>query len=444
MSQAHEAARDALLALQAEATPAQEMPFVARLRAEARDAFAAQGLPTTRWEEWRYTSLARLVESRFALEGEDTATPSREEAESVAFPVFACGLFVFVNGQFAPSLSRPATAGGPVRVESLARVLTESPETLEPWLGQLASSKEHPFVALATSFLSDGAVVTVPRSADSQTPIHLVFLTTGDEPHLCQPRVLIRAERGSRALVIQDFVSISKQGGHLRNAVSEVFLEDDADLGLVTLQRGHPRSFLTTGLFARQERNSRFASHVVTLGGQLVRNELQVTLAGEGAECRLDGLFVAGDGEVIDNHTLVDHAVPHCTSAELYKGILDGDGKGVFRGRVVVRPDAQKTAADQSNPNLLLSDGAEIDTKPQLEIYADDVRCSHGSAIGRLDEDALFYLRARGLGEEEARRLLVSGFAAEVLRGLPDEALSSTLMEELRKRLGRREPGARA
>ncbi len=202
------------------------------------------------------------------------------------------------------------------------------------------------------------------------------------------------------------------------------------------LQRENERHHHVSNLFCQQERDSRLSTHTLTLGGRLVRNDLAAVLAGEGAEARLDGLFVGAGEQLIDNHTLVDHAVPHCTSDELYKGILGGRSRGVFRGRVVVRPDAQQTDARQSNPNLLLADGAGIDTKPQLEIHADDVRCSHGSSIGRLDPDALFYLRARGIDESAALDMLTRGFAAEVLNRLRSSALSSALGEILLEQLG--------
>ena len=223
--------------------------------------------------------------------------------------------------------------------------------------------------------------------------------------------------------------------GSVTNAVTEVRVGANASVDLVLLQREGNESQLFTSTQVRQERGSRFASHALTIGGALVRNDLAATLEGEGAECSLRGLFVGEGTRHVDNHTLVDHAVPHCNSAELYKGILDDQSRGVFRGRVLVRKDAQKTAALQSNPNLLLSDKAEIDTKPQLEIYADDVRCNHGSAIGCLDNEALFYLRARGIGEREARKLLTQGFAFEITGALPkpelSEAVRSLLFGEL-------------
>jgi Fe-S cluster assembly protein SufD len=226
--------------------------------------------------------------------------------------------------------------------------------------------------------------------------------------------------------VVQDHVSLGG-GAALTNAVTELHVGPGAHLEHVLLQREGGAAFHVSNTAAQLERDARLATHVVSLGGRLVRNDLTVTLAGEGAEARLSGLFLVGGERLVDNHTFVDHAVPHGTSRQLYKGVLGGRSRGVFRGRVLVRPDAQHTDAKQSNPNLLLSDGAEIDGKPQLEIHADDVKCSHGSAIGRVDESALFYLRARGIDEAAARALLVRGFAAEVLAALPEPSLAEAL-----------------
>jgi Fe-S cluster assembly protein SufD len=225
------------------------------------------------------------------------------------------------------------------------------------------------------------------------------------------------------------------RGAHFTNAISEVEVGANAHVELTLVQRENDDTFHASNTAVRLARDARFTSRVITLGGRLTRNDLAVLLAGEGAECALDGLYLGTGERVVDNHSLVDHAVPHGTSRQIYKGVLAGSSQGVFRGRVIVRPGAQKTNASQSNPNLLLADGAEIDSKPQLEIYADDVKCSHGTAIGRLDENALFYLRSRGLDEREARALLTQGFAAQVLNALPSEALRDALSAEFAQRI---------
>ncbi len=319
-------------------------------------------------------------------------------------------------------------------MESLAELRREDDARLAAELGQRVDAKQHSLAALNEAYGEDGAVLFVPRGADLHQPVHLAFVSTGSRPAASHPRVLVVAGEGSRATVIQDHVSIDG-GVHFTNAVTELSVGANASLRHVLLQREEPGTFHVSNLGARVERSGRLSTHTLTLGGRLVRNDLAVLLADEGAECGLDGLFLGTDDQLVDNHTLVDHAMPHGTSRELYKGILGGRSRGVFRGRVVVRPDAQKTAATQSNPNLLLADGAEVDTKPQLEIHADDVKCSHGSTIGQLDPDALFYLRSRGIGHRQALDLLTRGFAAEILERLEVPALGDAVGELLLARL---------
>jgi Fe-S cluster assembly protein SufD len=405
-----------------------------KLREEGRNQFASLGLPTTRLEEWRYTNVSRIAATDFRLASRQHGPISREMVEESSFPVFACSLFVFVNGHFQPEFSTSEILSGELRVDSLARLRCEEPGVLERHLGRYVDQKLHAFAALNTAFLDDGAVVTIPRGARLENPVHLVFISNGETATFSQPRVLVVAEEHSRAVVIQDHVSVG-EGVRFTNSVSEVVTRAGADLDLVILQRENDTTHHVSNLASRQERDSRLRTHTVTLGGDLVRNDLGAVLAEEGAECTLNGVFLGRGSQLVDNHTLVDHAVPHGSSRELYKGILCGKSKGVFRGRIVVRPDAQKTDAEQSNPNLLVADGAEINTKPQLEIYADDVRCSHGSAIGRLDADALFYLRSRGIDEQRARLVLTRGFAVEVLEQLPSPALRDATLELLEERL---------
>jgi Fe-S cluster assembly protein SufD len=330
-----------------------------------------------------------------------------------------------------------------VRTASLAELLAREPERLEAELGHEVDPKLHPFAALNAAFLDDGAVLFVPDGARLDQPVHVVFASSGARAdRVRHPRVLVVAGRESRADVIVDHVDLAPARG-FTNAVVEVRVAQGAELGLVLVQREADATFHVSNLAARVERDAHLSAHTVTLGGALVRNDATVLLAEQGASCRLHGLF-AGEGEqLLDHHTLIDHAVPHGTSRQLCKGILGGSARGVFRGRVIVRPDARKTDAEQSNPNLLLSAAAEVASQPQLEIHADDVKCRHGSSIGRLDEDALFYLRARGLDEAEARDLLTRGFAAEVLDALPVPALGTALATLLAARLGRVTPGAR-
>lgn len=419
MNDVRQSATARFLAQAAEHTPP---PAFAELRREAIAAFAAQGLPTTKQEEWRSTNVAPLAGIEWAAP-KQPLSPSRRAIEDVATPIFACGLEVFVDGHHHPELH-----GSPGASEVTALGATP---VLPALLGCLADAKAHPFVALNGALTSDGAHVHV-HGGDPRA-VHLVF-AQGTEDAASYPRVVIDTEPGSRGTIILDHVSLSGVR-HFTNSVVEVEVSENASLDLVILQRAGDATFHVGHVAGRVERDGRLRTHTITLGGRFVRNDLQIILAGEGAECVMNGLYLGRGEGLIDNHTWVDHAVPHCTSNELYKGVLAERSRGVFRGRVVVRPDAQKSDAKQSNPNLLLSDGAEIDSKPQLEIYADDVKCSHGATIGRLDPEALFYLRSRGIQELDARALLTRGFAAEVLSALPEpslaEALSSLFVERL-------------
>ncbi len=399
---------------------------ITSLRETGRAAFAERGLPHTRLEEWRYTNLAPLSGLSLEPPSEDGRI-DRSLLESLATPVFACGLAVFINGR-----PQEALGGLPAGDVSLTSLRDADPGTA----GRLVDVKQHPLAALSAATTEDGIVVQIPAGVALEHPVHLVFVSSSpDAPSVSSPRVVIEAGAGSRAVVIQDHVSVAGGHAHFTNAVTEVHAGANSDLQLAVIQREDDADIHASNVAVHQERDSRFASHVITLGGRLVRNDLNVVLAGSGAECTMNGLYLGTGDRLIDNHTLVDHAVPHCTSHELYKGVLADDSRGVFRGRVVVRPDAQKTDATQQNPNLLLSDGTEIDTKPQLEIYADDVKCSHGSAIGRIDEEALFYMRARGIGQRDARALLTRGFAAEILATLPGEALAEALTADFVARM---------
>jgi len=406
----------------AQAREQEPTPAFSELRREGIAAFSEHGLPDTKQEEWRYTNVRPLAGIEWAALHEPLS-PSRNAIEGVATPIFACGLEVFVDGHHHPELH-----GSPGASEVTALGTASAPPAL---LGQLADAKAHPFVALNGALASDGARVHV--HCEDPRAVHLVF-AQGSEDAASHPRVVIDADPGSRGTIILDHVSLAG-ARHFSNSVVEIEVAENASVDLIILQRAGDASFHVGHVAGRVERNGRLRTHTISLGGRFVRNDLAVVLAGEGAECRMNGLYLGRGAGLIDNHTWVDHAVPHCTSDELYKGVLAESSRGVFRGKVIVRPDAQKTDARQSNSNLLLSDKAEINTKPQLEIYADDVKCSHGATIGRLDAEAIFYLRSRGVAEDDARAMLTRGFAAEVLSSLPEpslaEAMSALFVERL-------------
>jgi len=415
------------------------------LRAARKDAiqrFGEAGFPTTKLEDWRYTNLAPLARTPFELAAPDPARLTRSEIERLSFPVFACSVFVFVNGRFVPELSAPRALSGGIQVGSLAAVLPRLGGLVDEHLGSLARPEGEPLVALNTAFFTDGVFVHVPAGETIEAPIHVVYLSVAQSrPTISHPRTLVVAGPGSRATVIEDFVSLG-EGSALTNAVAEVVLGDGAILEHVTLQREHEDAAHLATLRVRQERDSRYRGHAISLGGSLTRNDVVALLDGTGADCELNGFYVASGAQHVDNHTTIDHARPHGTSREYYKGVLQDRAHGVFAGKIVVRPDAQKTSAQQTNKNLLLSADAEIDSKPQLEIFADDVKCSHGSTIGQIDEDALFYLRARGIELGAARALLMRAFAAEITARIGVAPLRERIDELLLARLTRAQPEA--
>ena len=392
----------------------------ARLRAEGCTRFADLGFPTQKQEEWRATSVAPIVETRFQLAVDGAASVPSAAIDRLGFGASAVRL-VFVNGRYAANLSRNAAVPG-VEVGSLADALERDASALDPHLGRLASSNA-PLVALNSAFLYDGAYVRVAPGVVVERPIHLVFIAApGDEPSMSHPRVLVVAGESSQIGIVESYGSAG-EGVHFTNAVSEVVVGANAVVDHYKVLRENMRALHVATIQASVARAATFGSQNITLGGGLVRNDSNAVLGGEGVDCTLNGLYLVNGRRLVDNHTLIDHAKPHCTSHELYKGILDGRARAVFNGKIIVRPDAQKTDAKQSNKALLLSDDARLNTKPQLEIFADDVKCTHGATVGQLDPDALFYLRVRGLSATRARSVLIHAFASDVLARLKVPAI---------------------
>ena len=386
-----------------------EPAWLSELRRDAFARFTALGFPTTKEEAWRYTSVAPIAKRPFRRASEESARLSRRPLP-VPLPGGEGARFVFVNGRPAPELSRGSFGAGVV--VTLREALRDRPEAVEAHLGRIAGFEKSAFTALNTAFLEDGAFILLPKGTVVEEPVHLVFLSAaGSEPVVSHTRVLVVAEANSQAKIIETYVGDS---AYFTNAVTEIVCGDGAVVEHYKVQREGPLAFHVQTIQAAQERGSRFDSHNLCLGAALARTDINVLFQAEGGECSLNGLFVTAGAQHVDNHTLIDHARPHCTSRELYKGILDGKSRGVFHGKIVVRPDAQKTDAIQTNKNLLLSREALVNSTPALEILADDVKCRHGSTIGQLDASALFYLRARGLGEAEARAMLTYGFAADL------------------------------
>jgi Fe-S cluster assembly protein SufD len=402
------------------------------LRQRGASRFAAVGFPTVRQEEWRFTNVAPVAEAAFRL-AEKTPTNAAELTSRVRIPDAAARI-VILNGHFAPELSSLDKLPRGLVAGSLANAITHSrPEIAH--LGQLAW--EHmPFVALNTAFLEDGAFVAIAANTVIANPIHIIVVNGGAGKTMSHPRTLLVAGANSQARIAQSFVGAAGES-HFANVVTEVSLGDNANIDLYTDQREVDSAYHISATRMQLQRGATLRSRAATLGGRLVRNDLVAVLGGEGAHVALDGVYLVDGDRLVDNHTTIDHATPHCTSHELYKGILDGKARAVFNGRIIVREDAQKTDAKQTNRALLLSDEAVINSNPQLEIFADDVKCTHGAAIGQLDEEAMFYLRARGLTERDARYMLIHAYAGEVLAGITIDHLRQQLERELFMQLDR-------
>lgn len=391
------------------------LPWLRGLREGAFARFCEVGFPTTHDEDWRFTNVAPIAQGSFTM-ARDGAKLSASQIQPWRMEEAACEL-VFVNGRFAPGLSQVSRLPAGVEARSLAAQIAENPASVEPLLGHYLNIQRDPFCALNTAFTEDGAFVRIDRGVVLKRPIHLLFISVGDaKPRMSHPRNLVVAGENSQAAVIEQYVSLGEgESADLCNTATELVAGDNAVLSHYLIEQEHTRSFNISTLRIEQGRGANVSSHSVLLGGAIVRNNVHAVLAGQGGDCLINGLFVGYGRQHLDNYMLVEHAQPHCASRQFYNGILGDHAHGVFHGRIIVHKDAQKTDAKQTNRNLLLSDDAQIDTKPQLEIYADDVKCTHGATIGQIEPDALFYLRSRGLDEASARRLLLLAFASECL-----------------------------
>jgi Fe-S cluster assembly protein SufD len=418
--------------------PLGEPAWLRTLRRDGLKRFEERGFPTTRDEDWKYTSVTALARTPFRRPIErDIRSVTADTVSGLLFRhAFDGHQIVFVNGRYLPELSSVAGTDG-VEIASLKQVLVERPQVLEPHLARHTREHASAFVDLNTAFLEDGAFVSVPASTVLKEPIHIVHFSTRGrsvEPTVSHPRTLILAGRQSEVRILESFGGLGSED-YLTNAVTEIVLEDGAIVDHHKVQGESPSAFHVATLAVTQGRASRFTSHNLSLGALLARTDIHQVFAAEGGECVLNGLFMGAGRQHTDTHTHVDHAQPHCTTRELYKGILDGQSRGVFVGTIVVRPDAQKTDAHQTNKNLLLSTEALVDSVPQLEIHADDVKCKHGSTTGQLDAAALFYLRSRGIGEDAARALLTYAFASDVVGRISVEPLRQGLIQYLQARL---------
>ncbi len=410
-----------------------EPPWLLDLRRSALARFTELGFPTIRDENWRYTNVAPIARTTFQA---PTQVDSRTVADSLnRVPTVDLGSprMVFVNGTYEPELSSLQNLSPALRVTSLSEVLADSPEELEPHLARYSGSQDNAFSALNTSLMRDGTFIHIPAGTVVEDPIQLLYISLGSRaqaPFVTHPRNLIVVEPNSQLVVFETHLGI-ESSIYLTNPVVELTAGENSVVDYYCLQQESPEAFHVSTMQIQQASNSTVRSHFIDVGGALVRNGLSAVLRGEGADTTLNGLYLVSSRRLVDNHTQLEHAAPHCNSRELYKGILRDQSRAVFHGRIVVQPGAQKTDSKQTNSNLLLSDEALVNTKPQLEIYADDVKCTHGATIGQLNEEAIFYLRSRGISKEAARSMLVHGFAKDMIGQVQLEPLRQRLSDLL-------------
>ncbi len=428
-----------------------EPVWLRQLREDAWSRFDAKGFPTTHDEDWRFTNIAALARMPFRRAPQGNAGLTAKDLERFRFAGAACQM-VFVNGRFAPTLSELGNLPKGLEVCPLARALDCgaggwapegcAPEGIEQHLGRYADVRRDVFAALNTALWEDGAYLRFRRGAIIEQPVHLLYVSAGAGSEIMtHPRNLVVAEEASQVAVVEDYVSIGDEAA-FSNAVTELAAGQNAVVSHYLIERENFAATNVSTLRVEQARGTNIASHSILLGGGLVRNNVHPVLAGEGAECLINGLFVGAGRQHLDNYMMVEHAQPQGGSRQFYNGILTDSARGVFHGRIIVHKDAQKTDAKQTNRNLLLSDNARIDTKPQLEIHADDVKCTHGATIGQIEEEQLFYLRARGLDEKSARNLLLYAFAAECLDRMKEPAAREFAENLIRARLADLSRGA--
>ena len=412
--------------------------WLQEIRQGAIARFAELGFPTTKQEEWRFTSVAPIAEAGFTLAHAARALPTPREIERLSLGIGP--RVVFVDGRHAPELSTAAHLPDGVCAGSLAAELKsdEGRELIRSHLARHARWQESAFTALNTAFLGDGAFVHVPANVALDRPIELLFFATGrsvtDGAVVSHPRSLIVLGPRSQSAVVETYVGLA-DGAYWTNAVTEVVTGEGAQVELYRVQREGRRGFQVATTHSRQDRDSYMGLHVITLGAALARHDITTVLAGSGAELILNGLYLLSGAQHADHHTVIDHAQPHCASHEFFNGVLAERSHGVFNGRIIVRPGAQRTDSKQTNNNLLLSTEARADSQPQLEIYADDVKCTHGSTVGPIDQTQLYYLRSRGLSLEAARSILTYGFGAEILDRMRHPAVRDRLDCLVRERL---------
>ncbi len=398
------------------------------LQEAAMNRFVELGFPSAGDEDWRDTRLEHITNTAFCLAESDSSNCSEATVASHGFPGLESTVLVFVDGHWNPDLSSTTPMSRGVYIGSLAVAIDINREQVEPHFAQYANGQQDSFAALNTAFFDDGLFVYVPNNTVVDRPIHAMYISSasGGEPAMAHPRNLIVVGQSSDVTVIEDYFSLGDQK-HFTNTVTELVISRNARAAHYRLCRENQNAISVTTLRTRQSQDSNLVSHSVMTGGQWIRNNLHNEFTGSNGTSLLNGLYVNRRNQHVDNHMVVEHAAAHCSSRQVYTGILDDQASAVFGGRIIVAKDAQKTDAKQSNRNLLLSEAAQINAKPQLEIYADDVKCTHGATVGQINEDAVYYFRTRGLSEPAARALAVYAFASESLGRIDLDSIRANL-----------------
>ncbi len=403
-------------------------PWLDALRRNAMARFNLVNFPNWRKdEEWRFTNVDAIARTKFSLASRIEDPSNIEAATQFSFGRDAISELVFINGHYTPQLSKLGKLPRGVKVQSLAEALSVSSAEIKTHLARHARIDHNPFVALNTGFIRDGVYIHLPRGAAVSGPIHLLFVSVpGGQPAVTHPRVLVVAEENVEATIVESYVG-EGSGVYFTNSVTEIAAAADSRIDHCKLQQESMEAYHVATLQVHLAGRAQFVTHSATIGAKLTRNDLNVTLAGEYADATLNGLVLIDGSRHCDNHTLLDHAAANCPSHELYKHVLNGKSTGVFKGKILVRQDSQKTDSKQTSKTLLLSDDATMDSMPALEIYADDVKCTHGSTTGPVDEEQVFYLRSRGVNHEAARHLLTYAFAADITRRIRVEPVRARI-----------------
>ena len=397
--------------------------------------FQESGFPNTKNEDWKYTDVKPISRNIFSNITESNVAINDDELDATLFKNLECINLVFINGAYSEKYSNIKNISDKTVIKNMANALVNDESSLKKHMTQYASADSGPFEALNIAFIQDGAYINIPANTNIEKPINITYISKGNSNKFAtHPRNLILLGENSNATVIENYVS-NGETNYFTNSVTETVLLQGSSLIHYKIQQESSNAFHIANLNTSQSKDSRFESHSISVGGALVRNNINASLDEEGAEIIMNGLYITENTQHVDNHTRVDHLKPHTHSHQNYRGVLNGKSRGVFNGKVVVHPQAQKIEAYQNNANLLLSDDSEIDTKPELEIYADDVKCTHGATVGQLDDNMLFYLRSRAVDEQTAKNLLTYAFADEVINNISSKPIKNKLEHLIISRL---------